>query len=265
MSKIKTSIRRFQENWFLFEELVNRDFTKKYKGTILGMAWSVVAPLLNLYIMRMVFQNILARGRNHYTIYLLIGNIIMAYFKESTKAGMSSLVDNSRIITKINVPKYLFLFSKNVSALFNFGLTLIVLFFYIIIDNETPPLHISVDYLFLLFPIVCLMIMNLGFGMILSALYVFFRDMKYLYDIFLTLLTYMSAIFWYIDAIDAKYQPLFKLNPVYDIITYCRTLIIDGRIPSTGDHVLCLGYALFFFITGSIIYKAFNRRFVYYF
>ena len=262
MSKIKTSIRRFQENWFLFEELVNRDFTKKYKGTMLGMAWSVVAPLLNLYIMKIVFENMLARGRSHYTIYLLIGNIVMGYFKESTKAGMASLVDNSRIITKINVPKYLFLFSKNVSALFNFGLTLIVLLFYCLIEKD---LAITPYYLLSIYPIICLMIMNLGFGMILSALYVFFRDMKYLYDIFLTLLTYMSAIFWYIDAIPEKFQPLFKLNPVYDIITYIRTLIIDGRIPSTGDHILCLGYALFFFVVGSIIYKVFNRRFVYYF
>ena len=262
MSKIQTSIRRFQENWFLFEELVNRDFTKKYKGTILGMAWSVVAPLLNLYIMKMVFENMLAKGKPHYTIYLLTGNIIMGYFKEATKAGMSSLVDNSRIITMINVPKYLFLFSKNVSALFNFGLTLIVLFFYCLIEKDLP---ITPKYLLLIFPIVCLMVMNLGFGMILSAFYVFFRDMKYLYDIFLTLLTYMSAIFWYIDAIPTKFQPLFKLNPVYDIITYCRTLIIDGRIPSTGDHILCLGFALVFFVTGAVMYKAFNRKFVYYF
>lgn len=262
MSKIQTSIRRFQENWFLFEELVNRDFTKKYKGTILGMAWSVVAPLLNLYVMKLVFGTLLVHNEKYYTIYLLVGNIVMAYFKESTKAGMSSLVDNSRIITKINVPKYLFLFSKNISALFNFGLTLIVLMFYCLIE---PGLPITPLYLLMIFPILCLMIMNLGFGMILSALYVFFRDMKYLYDIFLTLLTYMSAVFYYVSRFPAKFQPLFKLNPVYDIITYIRTLIIDGRIPSTGDHILCLGYALFFFITGAVIYKVFNRRFVYYF
>lgn len=261
MSKIQTSIRRFQENWFLFEELVNRDFTKKYKGTLLGMAWSVVAPLLNQLIMMIVFSEMLGRDVPHFPIYLLTGNIVMAYFKEATKAGMASLVDNSRIITKINVPKYLFLFSKNVSALFNFLLTVVVLFIYCVFDD----IQFHANFVLLIYPIVCLMIMNLGFGMILSALYVFFRDMKYLYDIFLTLLTYLSAIFYPIDRFSEKFQPLFKLNPVYDIITYCRTLIIDGHIPSAGDHILCLGYALSFFIIGAAMYKVFNRRFVYYF
>ena len=128
MGRIKHSldgtISRLKGNGFLFEQLVRRDFTQKYKRTVFGMAWSVLLPLLQLFIMKMVFTQLLRRPMEHFTIYLLSGNIVMSYYKEATNGGMTSLLSNSSIISKINVPKYLFLLSKNVSALMNFGLTL---------------------------------------------------------------------------------------------------------------------------------------------
>ena len=102
---------------FLFEELVKRDFKKKYKRTVLGMAWSVLSPLLMLLVMRLVFTQFFGRGMEHYTTYLFCGNLVFSYFSESTGQGMTSLMGNAGIFTKVNVPKYLFLFSKNVQTL----------------------------------------------------------------------------------------------------------------------------------------------------
>ena len=107
---------------FLFEELVKRDFKQKYKRTVLGMAWSILSPLLQLLVMSVVFTQFFGRTQAHYTIYLFCGNPVFNYFKESTSTGMFSLMSNSGIITKVNVPKYMFLLSKNVSSLLNFGL-----------------------------------------------------------------------------------------------------------------------------------------------
>ena len=123
-------IQKLKENKFLFEELVKRDFKKKYKRTVLGMFWSMLSPLLNLAVMALVFTQFFGRTTEHYIIYLFSGNIVMSFYKESTKGGMSSLTGNAGIFTKINVPKYLFLFSKNVSALINFGLTIIIYFIF---------------------------------------------------------------------------------------------------------------------------------------
>ncbi len=120
---------------FLFEELVKRDFKKKYKRTVLGMAWSILAPLLQLLVMRVVFTQFFGRNMEHYTTYLFCGNLVFSYFNESTSQGMTSLMGNASIFTKVNIPKYLFLFSKNVQALINFGLVLVVFFVFCIIDN----------------------------------------------------------------------------------------------------------------------------------
>ena len=106
-------LERIKKYQFLFEELVKRDFKKKYKRTVLGMAWSVLSPLLTLLVMRLVFTQFFGRNTPNYTTYLFCGNLVFSCFSESTGQGMQSLMGNSGIFTKVNIPKYLFLFSKD--------------------------------------------------------------------------------------------------------------------------------------------------------
>ena len=249
-----------KKHQFLFEELVKRDFKQKYKRTVLGMAWSVLSPLLTLLVMKVVFTQFFGRNTPFYTTYLFSGNLVMAYFKESTKGGMSSLMSNAKIFSKINIPKYLFIFSRNVSALVNFLIILLVYFFFCILDGITFGFHM----LALIYPILCLLAFNLGLGMILSAMYVFFRDTQYLYDVFLTLLTYLSAIFYKIDGFPLMVQKLFLLNPVFCYIKYFRTVVIDGVIPSLPYHLLCAFYAVAVLAIGFLVYKKNNHKFLYY-
>ena len=252
-STIKRVANNMKKNWFLFQQLVNRDFQKRYKRTILGMVWSILAPLANLLVMFFIFDKLFGRNINHFVIYLFSGNIIMSYYRESTRSGMSSLMVNSGVISKINVPKYLFLLSQNVSALINFGLTIIIYFIFCVAQGIvfTPAMFM------LPYSVLCLIVMNIGIGMVLSALYVFFRDIQYLYDIFLQLLTYLSAIFYDISKFSEEAQRIFLLNPVYVNIKYWRTIVIDGMVPSTQYHLLMAFYALFFLGLGCFFYKKF--------
>ena len=163
-------IEKLMRYQFLFEELVKRDFKKKYKRTVLGMVWSVLSPLLTLLVMKLVFTQFFGRTTPHFTIYLFCGNLVFSYFSESTSQGMASLMGNASIFTKVNVPKYLFLFSKNVQTLINFGLSLCVFFVFCVLDQIT----FTWKFILLLCPIVCLVLFNIGVGLILSALFVFF-------------------------------------------------------------------------------------------
>ncbi len=245
---------------FLFEMLVKRDFTKKYKRTILGMAWSIISPLMNLLIMWMVFGKMLGSNINHYVIYLFSGQLVFSFFSDATNLGMTSLVGNAGVFTKVNVPKYLFLFSQNVSALINFGLTLIVYFVFVAAEGIAFHLH----FLLLLYPIICLVIFNTGIGLILSALFVFFRDMQYLWGILTQLIMWLSAIFYTIDGFSEPVRKLFLLNPVYLFIRYFRKIVIDGVIPTPQFHLLMLADALIAFGIGAWIYKKYNTEFLYY-
>ena len=251
---------RFSKHLFLFQELVKRDFKQKYKGTVMGMAWSVLSPLLTLLVMKLVFGYIFARGRENYTTYLFAGTIFFNFFKEATKGGMTALTGNSSIFTKINVPKYLFLLSKNVSAVINFGLTLVLFFVFAAIDGVTFGWH----FLLIIYPVLYLIVFNIGVGLILSAMYIFFRDTRYLYDVFTLLLHYCSAIFYYVDSYPAKLQSIFLFNPVYLPIKYVRLITLDGSIPSVQFHLLMLAWVALVMFIGAWIYKKNNHKFLYY-
>lgn len=245
---------------FLFEELVKRDFKKKYKRTVLGMLWSVLSPLLMLLVMRLVFTQFFGRTTPHYTTYLFAGTLIFSFFNESTSQGMQSLMGNAAIFSKVNVPKYLFLFSKNVQCLINYGLTLCIFFVFCVFDHIT----FTWKFVLLLYPIVCLVLFNLGVGLILSALFVFFRDIQYLWTVFTQLLMYMSAIFYNIDQYPPMIQNLFLINPIYLNIRYFRKIVIEATVPTVWFHLLMAADVLIVLGVGCWMYKKYNHRFLYY-
>ena len=250
--------KKLKEHRFLFSELVKRDFKKKYKRTYLGMLWSVLSPLLSLLVMNVVFSQVFNySSRPHFIIYLFCGNIVFSFFNEATNGGMSSLMSNSAIFTKINVPKYLFLFSRNVSSLINFGLTFIVFLLFCALDK----VPLTPMFLLLIIPIICLVIFNLGIGLILSAMFVFFRDVQYLWSVFTMLIMYMSAIFY--DPAGTGIEKFLYLNPIFVYIKLFRNFVLyntwDPRIVLLG-----VAYALIAFGVGSFIYKRYNHKFLYY-
>lgn len=253
-------LQKMREYHFLFEELVKRDFKKKYKRTMLGVGWSLLSPLLTLLVMRLVFTQFFGRNTPHYTIYIFCGNVVWSYFSEATKSGMQALMENAKIFTKVNVPKYLFLLSKNVQAFINFLLTLVILAVFVAFDH----LAFTWKFICLLYPICMLVLFNIGVGFILSALFVFFRDTQYLYDVFLRLLMYMSAIFYTIDKYSPMVQNLFLLNPVYLFIRYFRKIVIEATIPTVYFHLLMLADVAIVLGIGCWMYKKYNTKFLYY-
>ncbi len=252
-------IEKIKQYRFLFEELVKRDFKKKYKRTVLGVAWSILAPLLNVLVLMLVFVNVFGRTQEHFIIYIFSGTLIMSFYTETTNGCMRALMANASIFSKINVPKYLFLMSKALQAFINFLLTMIIFIVFCIFDGIPFGFHM----LTLIYPMVMMFIFSFGVGMILSALFVFFRDIEYLYGIFLTLLNYVSAIF-YPTSILGDFERVLYVNPVYSYISYFRVVVINGVVPSVYLHLLCAFYAFAALGVGCLIYKKCNHEFLYY-
>ena len=250
----------FKKHQFLFEELVKRDFKKKYKRTVLGMGWSMLSPLLMLLVMKIVFTQFFGRDTPHYTTYLFCGLLVFGWFAESSNGGMRSLYNNAGIFTKVNVPKYMFLFSCNVQTILNFSLTMLVFFFFCWLDD----IAFTWKFLLLLYPVATMLLFNVGLGMVLSALYMFFRDMDYLWGVFLQLLMYGSAIFYRVDSMAPQLQAVFAWNPVYRHISYFREVVLLGSVPSLSTHLVLAGFALAAFLAGAFMYKHYNTKFLYY-
>ena len=253
-------LQTLKQHRFLLEELVKRDFDRKYKGSLLGTAWSVLNPLLTLLIMRLVFGHFFGSGIPHYTTYLFCGTVVFGFFSESTSEGLMALTGNAHIFTKVNVPKYLFLLAKNAQTLINFALTLCVFFLFCALDGVT----FSWRFLALLYPITMLLLFNMGMGFILSALYVFYRDIQYFWGILTQFIMYLSAVFYSVDSFSPQIQNAFLLNPLYLFIRYFRKIVLDGVFPSVGFHALMAFDALAALFIGIWMYRKYDAEFLYY-
>ena len=250
---------RWREYNFLFEELVKRDFKKRYKRTILGILWSMLGPLLQLAVMTLVFTHFFGQDIPHFVIHVFAGLKMFVFFKESTSQGMTSLVSNSGIITKIKMPKYLFLLSKNVASLINFGLMLVIFFIAAGIDGVS----FHWRFILLLYPILTLTLFNIGVGLVLSALFVFFKDIQYLYDILTMLIMWLSAIFFSIDSFPMWVQRAFLFNPIFTHVHFFRLVVLGGVTPAWHIFLACGLSAILALAVGSFFYKRYNYRFIF--
>ena len=254
-----TLIKLYKQYEFVFKELVKRDFKKKYKRSVLGVIWSMLAPLCTLVVLNFVFGTVFGRTQEYYTIYLFSGWLIFQFYHDATNGAMSSLIGNANIFSKVRVPKYMFLFSRVASSSINFFLTLILYFFFVMVYQ----LPITLKFITLLYPIGCMFLFILGMGLILSALFVFFRDIQYLYGVFTTMLMYATPIFYTPDILGDKAW-IFNFNPMYYYVTYFRSVVISGVIPDLNFHIIMFGMSVIMFAIGCWMYKKYNYKFLYY-
>lgn len=243
---------------FLLSELIKREFKLKYKRSLLGVLWSLLNPLLIMLVQYLVFSTLFRFDIPHYPVYLLSGTIMFAFFSEATSQSLVSITGNAHLITKVYVSKEVFPISKVVSALINFGFSFIALYIMLLFSGlKITPLH-----LLLPFPIICMVLFTIGFGYILSALMVFFRDMQFLHGILLTAWTYFTPIFYPESILPDKVEILMQLNPLYHFIRYVRNIMIDYQIPTFRAHMLCLMFALGTFFIGVYIFRKLENKFI---
>ena len=248
MSKKNTNKR------FLLGELIRRDFLRKYKRTTFGILWSALSPLLLLITMDIIFGTFFGRKTPHYTIYLFSGLLLFNYFSSATRGAMTALYLNAPIYSKVHVPKHYFVFSHSVARFIDFLVALVVYFIFVAVDG----IPFSFRFIYLLYPIICLYLINLGIGMFLSTLYIFFRDINYLWPIITRIIMYFSAIFYDVSILPGIMRRLLTCNPLYMCIDYFRQLVIHSTVPSPEYHLVLGAMAVFCLVFGFVTYH-FNK------
>lgn len=260
MRRVAGSLRQYG---FLIEQLVARDFKVKYKRSALGVAWSLLYPLLTMAVMAVVFSNVFRFSTPgvSYVAYLLIGLTFFNYFSEASNLSMSTIVANYALIRKVYVPKYIFPLTKCLFVGVNFLLTLIPLYAVVILTGT----GLCWQHLLLPYDFICLFLFTLGMGFLLATVSVYLRDMFYIYGIVLTLWTYLTPIMYDISVIGSgTLRALLKLNPLYQFISFARTIILYHRTPELFQFGACAAAALVFLLLGGAVFKRHQDRFIYY-
>ncbi len=249
---------------YLLQNLVSRDFKLKYRRSVLGVLWSVLNPLLMCMVYWVVFGNFLgmmpAGGIDNFLAYLMIGQLVFAFFNDATVSSMSSVLGAAPLLKKVYIPKYIFPLEKccfaMVNCFFSFLALLVVLIF------TGTPLHLTA--LLAWYPIVMLFFFTLGICLFLAALTVFFRDVMHMWTVFTTALMYISAVFYDIEMLapgSLAYR-MVMLNPVYWYITAMRQVILWGK-PLTGQMwLICGGWAVASLFVGTYVFRKMQDKFV---
>lgn len=249
----------FNKYRFLLNQLVKRDIKLKYRRSVLGIFWSFLEPLGSMIVLTIVFSTLFSRIEN-FPVYYLTGMLAYQFFAGGTNAAMRSMVNNASILKTIYIPKYLYSLSAILSNFVTFLLSLIVLFMVMAVTNVNFTMYI----IFASLPILALLLLTIGVGLIMATVNVFFRDMQYLYGIFLMMLMYLTPIFYPAEIVPASFRFIQDYNPLFAVIKCCRSSFLYGSLYNTQDLLFAMGSGIVALIIGIIIFYKFQDRFLLY-
>ena len=227
ISSLKFRLRMFYKFKNLLILLVQRDIKLKYRRSFLGYIWSILNPLLSMFVMVIVFSHMFSRGIENFPVYLICGNIMFSFMRESSTQAMRSIVSNAALLKKIYVPKYIFTLSKVTSSFVNFLFSLGALLIVMLVTKT----RFTFYCLLIVIPIAELYVFCLGLGLLLAAGNVFFRDINNIWSVVTLAWMYLTPIFYSIDNMSPTLRYWIpKLNPMYIYITQMRDFILKGQM-----------------------------------
>ncbi len=212
------------------------EFRLKFFGSVLGYLWQLVKPLMLFGVMLFVFTKAvkLGSGVTEYPVVLLSGIVMFTYFAESNGAAVSSVVDREALVRKIHFPRLVIPLSVVLTAYFNLGLNYIAVVIFILARG----VEVRWSWLELIPLVLFLGLFATGLSMILSSLFVRFRDIRPIWEVALQAIFYGSAIFYPIENIPSvKLQHLIMCNPLAAVTQQIRHAVIDPGAPTAGQAI----------------------------
>lgn len=224
---------RYRYSIILLKQLVKTDFKLRYQGSVLGYAWSLLRPLFLFLTLYVVFAKFLKIGDAipHYPVYLLLGIVLWNYFLEITSGSVSAVVSKGDLIRKINFPKYVIVLSACASAFINLILNFIVIAVFMIVTG----VDVGLSAILIIPLIIQLTIFALGLGFFLSAAFVRYRDVSYIWEVITQAAFYATPILYPLSLVPEFAQKILLLNPLAQIIQDARHVLVTPQTITIGD------------------------------
>jgi ABC-2 type transport system permease protein len=227
---VQKIINRYRYSYILLKQLVKTDFKLRYRNSILGYMWSLLRPLFLFAVLYVVFVVILKTGGDvpHFGTYLLLGLVVWNYFVETTTGSVAAIVAKGDLIRKIYFPRYVIILAHAFSALINIALNFIIILFFMWIAGAEPNKFVLLTplYMFELF------LFAVSISFLLSALYVKYRDINFIWEVITQMLFYATPILYAFSFITTKSEPLAKvliLNPLAQVMQDMRYAFISDK------------------------------------
>ena len=248
--------RFFELTWLL----ATTDFKLNYLDTAFGYLWSLMRPLLLFGVLYTVFTKVLRFGQGipHYADIVLMGIILYGFFSESTTRSVSSIPGHEHIVRKTQFPRLVIPLSLVLTGLFNLRLNLVAVFVFLIATGVTPRL----TWLGLPFLLALLALLTSGVAVLLSVLFVRFRDIAQIWGVLSLAIFYSTPVLYPVERVPQSLHWLLLINPLAPLMAGARRLVVDPSAPSTADIVGPWGFigpALVLVVVCTLGFWLFNR------
>jgi ABC-type polysaccharide/polyol phosphate export permease len=243
----------------LVGELVARSIKTRYKRSFLGVAWTMINPLLTMVVLTLVFSQIFGADSRAYPLLVLSGLILWNFFAQSTMAAMNDLMWSGGLIGRIFVPKSVFAVAAVATGLVNLGLALIP---YLLIALLLGG-NLSWRLLGLPLPILITAMFTLGVGLAMSRLAVYFQDVMPMYEILLTAWMYLTPVIYPLSILPDRLESVLRLNPMSLQVELFRAMLYQGQWPATGSLMVAFGLASLTLLAGWLIFTSGVRSYAY--
>lgn len=245
---------KVQRYWELLHVLVTRNLKVRYRGSFLGVYWSLLNPLIMTGLYSAIFGTTFASYYGNSIVNYILASftalVVINFFSASTSQALGSVVANGPLLNKIRLPISIFPVSMVAANLFQFMVSILPLLMIMTFVNSKT----LVNVLALFFPSLALVLVSTGVGFLVSTMYVFFRDLPYFYELIVFVLWITSPVFYPADIVPAQVKPILKLNPLSPIIESLRQISLSGALPNwnliwgallSGIIILSLGWTFF--------------------
>ena len=242
----------------LIQSFVRRDLQARYKGSTIGLFWSVIHPLIMLLLYTFVFSAILkvrvgvTEGTEHFAIYLFCGLLPWGAFSEGLSRSTGVILEHGNLIKRAIFPSEILpvypVISGIVNELIGFGILLAAL---VVTSHRLSPVM-------LVLPVILLLqfMLTMGLAWLVAGTTVFIRDLGQVLGMVLTVWVFVTPIFYPPSLVPADLRALLMVNPMYAVVEAYRSLILMGRIPPWGSLAFLAAFAVVVFVVG---YRAFRR------
>lgn len=260
INRYMTYFYTFKKYNYLFMILVKRDFKKKYKGSYLGILWSLLNPLLQMATLTIIFSTLFKERIGNFPLFLISGKVIFDFYASGTNSALRSIYGSAPLLTKVYIPKYIMTLSRVTSDFIIFSISLIDLLLVMVFTRA----EFTINLIYVPLYLVLLLIFISGVSLIIATIATFFRDIEHFYSVFLTLIMHVSAIFFPPDIIPLKYQFLLKINLLYYYINGFRQIVYNATSPDFYNLLLCTVISIVSFVIGLIVFEKNQDKFIFY-
>jgi ABC-type polysaccharide/polyol phosphate export permease len=245
--------------------LVGRDLKVRYKRSVLGMAWTLLNPLLQMAVYALVFGTIMRVNLPAFPVFLLAGLLPWTFFSVSTTGAAHSLLNNQGLIRKVAVPQAVYPLSVVVSKLVDLVLSLVPLALIAALLGRAP----GVSWLALVPATLLAMAFTTGLALVFSSLMVFFRDIRHLIDILFQVWFYLTPVIYpaaYVDELPSPWlRRLLALNPAAPFVRAFQQAVYEQRMPDPATLGAAAAFAVVSLVAGYAAFQRLQDRHIHYF